>query len=91
MFMWMNLPLSMIRKTAKRMRVTATNPIRTKQEVLLTAIAVERAAGAIVGIGRGVGVVKGGSEMIFDAISYECTKLQSPKLEVNWQSIEERF
>lgn len=65
MFMWMNLPLSMIRNTAKRMRVTATNPMRTKQDVLLTAIAVERAAGANVGIGRGVGVVSGGSEIIY--------------------------
>ena len=61
MFMCMNLPRSRILKTAKRIRVAATNPIRMRHPVLLTAIAVERVAGAIVGIGRGVGVVKGGS------------------------------
>jgi hypothetical protein len=61
----MNLPRSRILKTAKRIRVPATKQIRTIQPELLTAIAVERVAGAIVGIGRGVGVVIGGSAPIF--------------------------
>ena len=60
----MNLPRSRILKTAKRIRVPATKQIRTIQPELLTAIAVARVAGAIVGIGRGVGVVMGGSAPI---------------------------
>ena len=61
MFMWMKRPRSMILKTANMTRVPATNPMRTRQPVLLTAMAVDLVAGAIVGIGRGVGVVIGGS------------------------------
>jgi len=50
--------------------------MRTKQDVLLTAIAVERAAGANVGIGRGVGVVSGGSEIIYLFQMFnECKKI----------------
>ena len=63
MFMWRNLPWSMIAKMAKMTRVPITNPIRTKHPVLLTAMAVVLAAGASVGIGLGVGVVNGGSEI----------------------------
>ncbi len=51
----------MIAKTAKMTSVPITKPIRTKQPVLLTAMAVDLAAGANVSIGLGVGVVNGGS------------------------------
>ena len=69
MFMWMKRPRSMIPKTANRTRVPATNPMRTRHPVLLTAMAVDLVAGAIVGIGRGVGVVNGGSTKALNFLS----------------------
>ena len=60
-FMWINRPWSMILNTAKRISVNARHPINTKQAVFVTVAAVSFLVFSISGIGRGVGVVGGGT------------------------------
>ena len=51
----------MILKTAKMIKVTTKQPINIKQAILVTASAAFFSLSCISGIGRGVGVVGGGT------------------------------
>ena len=54
----------MILKIAKIRRVNARHPIRTKQAILVTPSAKTLSFSGISGIGRGVGVVGGGTRKV---------------------------
>ena len=59
--MWIKRPWLIILKMAKINRVRAKHPIKTKHAVLVTPSAKSLSFSAISGIGRGVGVVGGGT------------------------------
>ena len=60
-FMWIKRPWFIILKMANIKRVTARHPMSTKQAVRVTPSANALSLSSISGIGRGVGVVGGGT------------------------------